>query len=88
VALLEFLLAAAWARIVATHVLERVADRLLRLMVAMRAVNVAVVMVMIVVVVIVVAIRTVHVGLLVHGVTPESNRRGLCRNFRALPKAL
>jgi len=56
----------------------------LRLVIAMRAVDVAVavavVMMMVVMIVIVVAIRTVHVGLLVHGVTPESNRRGLSRH--------
>ena len=83
VALLEFLLAAARARIVAAHVLERVANRLLRLVVAMRTVDVAMVMmmvVMVVMVVIVIAIWAVHVVLLGHGVTPESNRRELCRH--------
>lgn len=57
-------------------------------MVAVRAVDMAVFVMMFVVVVIVVAIRAVDMGLLVHGFTPESNCRELCRNFRKSPKAL
>ena len=71
VALLEFFVAATWAGIIATYVLERVAHWLLRFVIAMWAMHVAVVMGMIVVVMIVIAIGTVHVGLLVHGATPE-----------------
>ncbi len=66
VALFEFLLAAARAGIVATYVFECIAHRFLRLVVAVRAVDMAVVMMMVVVVVIVVAIRAMHMGLLVH----------------------
>jgi len=67
VALLEFLLAAARARVVATDVLEGVAHRFLRRVVAMRAMHVAVVMMMVMaVVMVVVAVRAVHVGLLGH----------------------
>jgi len=70
VALLELLAAAARARIVATHVFQRVAYRLLVSVTAVRAVDVA--MVVIVVVMIVVAIRAVDMGLLGHaGVTPQ-----------------
>ena len=64
VALLEFLAAAAGAGIVAADILQRVACRFGRTMIAVRAVHVAVIMVM---VVIVVAIRAVNMGLLVHG---------------------
>lgn len=49
-------------------------------MVAVRAVDMAVIMwVVMGVIVIMVAIRAVDVGLLVHRVTPELNRRELCR---------
>ena len=65
VALLEFLVAAARARIVAADVLEGIAHRLLRSMIAVRAMHVTVVVLM-VMVVIVVAVRTVHVRLLGH----------------------
>ena len=79
VALLEFLLAAARAGIVATDVLQRIAHRLLVSVAAVRAVNMAVVVimvgmimvvmimvVMIMVVMIVVAVRTMDMGLLCH----------------------
>jgi hypothetical protein len=71
VALLEFLRTAAWAWIVAADVLQGVAHRLLRLVVAVRTVDMAVIMMMVVMVVIVVAIRAMHVFLLGHGATPE-----------------
>lgn len=61
VAFLEFLQAAAGARIIATHIFELVANWLL--MVAMRAMDVALMMIM---VMIVVAIRAVYVRLLGH----------------------
>jgi hypothetical protein len=64
VALLEFLLAAAWARIVAANVLQGVAYRLLVGVVAVRAVDMAVVVIM--VIVIVVAVRAMDMGLLSH----------------------
>jgi hypothetical protein len=70
VALLEFFLAAAWARIVAANVLQRVAHWLLMSVAAVRAVDmaviVAVVVVVIMVIVIVVAVRTMDMGLLSH----------------------
>jgi hypothetical protein len=70
VALLEFFLAAAWARIVAANVLQRVAHRLLMSVAAVRAVDmaviVAVVVIMVIVIVIVVAVRTMDMGLLSH----------------------
>jgi predicted PurR-regulated permease PerM len=65
VAFLEFLLAAAWARIVASYVLQSVAHRLLMRVAAVRAVYMAVMMVMVMLVVMV-AIGTVNVVVLVH----------------------
>ena len=65
VALLEFLLAAARARIVTADILQRVAHGLLMAMVAVRAVH----MVVIVMIVVMVAVRAVDVGLVAHGVT-------------------
>lgn len=64
VALLVFLLAAAWAGVVAAYVLEGVAHRLLVAMVAVRAVHMAVVV--IVVIVTMVAVGAMNVGLLGH----------------------
>ena len=64
VAFLEFLVAAAWARIVATNVLQGIAHRLLVSVAAVRAVDMA--MLVIVMVMIVVAIRAMDMGLLVH----------------------
>jgi len=64
VALLELLLAAAGAGVVATDILERVANRLLVAVVAVRTMHVAVAVAM---VVIVVAVGAVDVGFLVHG---------------------
>ncbi|GLX13710.1 hypothetical protein Pstr01_19490 [Pseudomonas straminea] len=63
-ALLEFLLAAAWAGIIAANVLQGIAHWLLRRVVAVRAVHVAVVAM--IMVVIVVAVRAMDVGLLGH----------------------
>ncbi|BAQ72985.1 repressor protein c2 [Pseudomonas sp. Os17] len=63
-ALLELLAAAARARIVAADVFQRVADRLLVRVVAVRAVNMA--MVVIVMVMIVVAVRAMDMRLLGH----------------------
>ncbi|MNQ83254.1 hypothetical protein D3C85_983300 [compost metagenome] len=65
VALLELLVAAAGARIVAADVFQGIAHGLLRCVVAVRAVNVAVVMV-VVVIMIVVAIWAMDMGLLGH----------------------
>ncbi len=65
-ALLEFFLAAAWARIVAANVLQRVAHWLLMSVAAVRAVDMAVAVVVIMVIVIVVAVRTMDMGLLSH----------------------
>jgi len=72
VALLEFLAAAARARIVATHILQRVAYRLLVSVTAVRAVDMTMVVIVVLMLVIVIAIRAVDMGLLGHaGVTPE-----------------
>jgi len=70
VALLELLLAAAWARVITADVLQGVANRLPVAVVAMRAVHMAVV-VIVVMIVTVVAVRAMNVGLLGHcRVTP------------------
>lgn len=63
-ALLEFFRTAAWAWIVAAHVFQCVAHRLLVSVAAVRAVDMAVVVIM--VIVIVVAVRTMDMGLLSH----------------------
>ena len=67
-ALLEFFLAAARARIVATYVLQRIAHRLLVSVAAVRAVDMAVVVVvsLVIMIMIVVAVRTMDMGLLSH----------------------
>jgi len=65
VAFLEFLLAAAWAGIVAANVFQGVLRRLLVAVIAVRAMHVAVIMVMSVIMV-VIAIRAVDVFLLGH----------------------
>jgi len=72
VALLELLAVAAWARVVAANVLQGIARRFLRGMVAVRAMHMAVVMIMRVMVMIVIAVGAMNVGLLGH--------RGLLRN--------
>lgn len=83
VAFLEFFVAAAGARIVATDVFQRIAHWLLMSVTAVRAVNMAVLVVvmivLVIVVMVVVAVWAMHVGLLVHRVTPELDRRGLSR---------
>ncbi|GFM64955.1 hypothetical protein PSCICJ_10730 [Pseudomonas cichorii] len=66
VAFLEFLVAAAWARIVATNVLQGIAHRLLVSVAAVRAVDMAMLVIVMVMIMIVVAIRTMDMGLLVH----------------------
>lgn len=77
VALLEFLLAAAGARIVAANVLQGITHRLLMAVVAVRAVHMAMV-VIVRVIMIVVAVRAMNMGLLGHcRVTPVRNHRGL-----------
>ena len=69
-ALLEFLLAAARARVVAANVFQRIAHRLLVSVAAVRAVDMAMVVIMVIVIVIVivivVAVRTMDMGLLSH----------------------
>ena len=64
-AFLEFLLAAAWAGVVAANVFQGIARRLLVAVIAVRAMHVAVIMVMSVIMV-VIAIRAVDVFLLGH----------------------
>jgi hypothetical protein len=68
VALLEFFLAAAWARVVAANVFQRIAHRLLVSVAAVRAVDMAVVVVvsLVIMIMIVVAVRTMDMGLLSH----------------------
>jgi hypothetical protein len=66
VAFLEFLVAAAWARVVAANVFQGVAHGLLVRMAAVRAMDMAMLMIVMVMIVIVVAIRAMHMGLLVH----------------------
>ena len=69
-ALLEFLFAAARARVVAADVLQCIANRLLMAVIAMRAVHMAVV-VIVVMIVSVVAVGAMNMGLLGHcRVTP------------------
>ena len=69
-ALLEFLAVAAGARIVAAHVFQCIAYRLLVRVAAVRAVNVAVIVMGVIMVVI--AIRAMDVRLLSHaGTTPK-----------------
>ena len=65
VALLEFLAAAARARIVAANVLQLVAHRLLRCVAAIRAMHMTVVM-GVAMIMIVVAVGAMNVGLLGH----------------------
>lgn len=82
VAFLEFLVAAAWAWIVAANVFQSIAHWLLIRMATVRAMDVAmlvVVVVLFLMVMVVVAIWAMHMGLLVHRVTPELNRRRLSR---------
>jgi len=64
VALLEFLLAATWAGVVAADVLQGVAHGLLMAVVAVRAVYMA--MVVVVVIMAMVAVRAMNMGLLGH----------------------
>ena len=67
VALLEFLAAAARARIVAANVFQLVAHRLLRCVAAIRAMHMTVVVVMgVAMIMIVVAVGAMNVGLLGH----------------------
>ncbi|KPW50003.1 Repressor protein c2 [Pseudomonas syringae pv. coriandricola] len=82
VAFLEFLVAAAWARIVATHVLQRVAHGFLVRVTAVRAVDMAVLVV--VMIVVVVAIRAMNMGLLVHRV--YSTVKSAIKIWRALSR--
>jgi hypothetical protein len=84
VAFLEFLVAAARARIVATHVLQRVAHGLLVRVTAVRTVDMALLVVVMIVVVIVVAIRAMNMGLLVHRV--YSTVKSAIKIWRALSR--
>ncbi|RMP28453.1 hypothetical protein ALP72_02955 [Pseudomonas coronafaciens pv. coronafaciens] len=84
VAFLEFLVAAAWAWIVATHILQGVAHWVLVSVTAVRTMNVAVlvvmmIMVVMIMVVIVVAIWAMNMGLLVHRGTPLLNLQSIWR---------
>ncbi|RMN05797.1 putative Repressor protein c2, partial [Pseudomonas savastanoi pv. glycinea] len=66
VALLEFLVAAARARIVATHIFQGVAHRFLVGVPAVRTVHMAMLVVVMIVIMVVVAIGAMNMGLLVH----------------------
>lgn len=83
VALLEFLLAAAWARVVTANVFQLVAHWLLMSVTAVRPMDMAVLVIVMamIVVMVVVAVWAMHVSLLVHRVTPELDRRGLSRRY-------
>ena len=86
VALLEFLAIAAWARIVAAHVFQGVAHRLLVSVAAVRAVYMAMVVIMVVVmgmIVIVVAVWAMNVGLLGHRVYSGIKSAGIITPLRA-----
>ncbi|BAV73330.1 repressor protein c2 [Pseudomonas chlororaphis subsp. aurantiaca] len=80
-ALLEFLAAAAWARVVAADIFQGVAHRLLVSVVAMRTVNMAVVV--IVVIMIVVAVRAMDMGLLGHRGCSGIKSAGIISPLRA-----
>ena len=82
VTLLEFLVAAAGARVVAAYILQGVAHGLLRLMVAVWAVYMAVVMCVMIMVVVMVAIRAMHVRLLRHFYYSESKPAGVISPVR------
>ncbi|AOE58315.1 hypothetical protein NZ708_21010 [Pseudomonas syringae pv. actinidiae ICMP 18708] len=79
-AFLEFLVAAARARIVATHVLQRITHGFLVRVTAVRTVDMA----LLVVVMIVVAIRAMNMGLLVHRV--YSTVKSAIKIWRALSR--
>lgn len=66
VALLEFFLAAARARVVTTDVLQGITHGLLMRVTAVRAVDMAVIVSVVVMIMVVIAIRAMYVGLLVH----------------------
>ncbi|GAB7533224.1 hypothetical protein PS3A_56400 [Pseudomonas sp. 3A(2025)] len=89
-ALLELLVAAARARVVATDILQGVAHRLLRGVVAVRTMDMTVVMVMMVMIMVVVAIRAMDMGLVHLGysvieagiISPSSPIRTLSLNSK------
>jgi hypothetical protein len=86
VALLEFLAVAAWARIVAAHVFQGVAHRLLVSVAAVRAVYMAMVVIMVVVmgmIMIVIAVWAMNVGLLGHRVYSGIKSAGIITPLRA-----
>lgn len=86
VAFLEFLLAAAWARIVAANVLQCVAHRLLWTMVAVRTVDMAMIVMVVVIVVAVgaVDVMLVHAKLLRDVIS--GNYLAIARHVHALTK--
>lgn len=83
VAFLEFLLATAWAGVVATDIFQGVAHRLLVSMVAVWAMHVTVVMIMLMIGLGVVAVGTVYVGLLVH---VHLLRNEIAGDYLAIPR--
>lgn len=82
-AFLEFLLATAWAGVVATDIFQGVAHRLLVSMVAVWAMHVTVVMIMLMIGLGVVAVGTVYVGLLVH---VRLLRNEIAGDYLAIPR--
>ena len=82
VALLELLLAAAWAWIVAANVLQGVAHRFLMGMAAVRAVDMAMVVIVVIVIVIVVAVGTMDMGLLSHWCRSGIKSPGIISSLR------
>ena len=81
-ALLEFLLAAAWARVVAANILQGVAHRLLVGVAAVRAVDMAVV-VIVMMVMIVVAVRAMDMRLLSHRLCSGIKSAGIITPLRS-----
>lgn len=67
VAFLEFFLAAAWAKIIAANIFQRVAHRFCMRMAAVGTMHVALVVAVLIVVVVVLAVGAVNMGLLLHG---------------------
>jgi hypothetical protein len=66
VALFEFFLAAAWARVVSSYVLQGIANGFLGRVAAVWAMDVCVLMFVVLMLMVVIAVRAVNVGFLVH----------------------
>lgn len=82
VALLELLGAAAWAWVVAAHILQGIAHWFLVGMAAVRAVDMTMVVIVVIVIVIVVAVRTMDMGLLSHWCRSGIKSPGIISSLR------